>query len=161
MKSRMRTVAKATAIIFMALAAGAQAIRPARVNPPVDSSRAIEHAVPVPPETKAILDRACANCHSSRTVWPWYSNVAPVSWFVIDHVNHGRTHLNLSDWARFPPQEADRMLGRICELVTSEEMPLGSYLVMHSEAELSPLDERAICDWTRAAQLHLSRNAIQ
>jgi hypothetical protein len=147
-----RTAIKVSAIAIGVLLAGAQAIRPARLNPPIDATRTIEHTVAVPPETAAILDRACADCHSSRTSWPWYAHVAPVSWFVIDHVNHGRRHLNLSDWARFTPAEADHTLGQICEEVSSGAMPLSTYRLMHREARVSPQDVKMICDWTHAAR---------
>jgi hypothetical protein len=155
MNVRSRSWPKRAGLVVLVLFAAAQTIRPARVNPPIDSSRTIEHLLPVAPETATILERACSDCHSSHTTWPWYSHVAPVSWFVIDHVNHGRTHLNLSDWARVAPQDADHLLGQICTLTSSGEMPIGSYLLMHGNAKLSDEDVRVLCEWTRLAQAHL------
>src|SRR5271165_2324423 len=67
-----------------------QFVQPKRTNPPVVPSRSLEAHVPVPPQVSAILKRACGDCHSSETVWPWYSHVAPVSWLVADDVNVGR-----------------------------------------------------------------------
>jgi len=66
--------------------------------------------VTVDPQVAGILDRACADCHSNKTRWPWYSHVAPVSWFVIDHVNHGRSHLNFSEWGRYDAFEQRDLL---------------------------------------------------
>ena len=85
---------------FCGLVAGIQLIRPARTNPPVDQSHTLEAVVFVPPKIESILQRACDDCHSDLTRWPWYSNVAPVSWFVIDHVDSGRLHVNFSEWFR-------------------------------------------------------------
>ena len=76
-----------------------QLVRPARTNPPTDRPRTLFARVTVSAADRRGAERACRDCHSNDTRWPWYSNVAPVSWFVIDHVNHGRSHFNYSDWA--------------------------------------------------------------
>ena len=94
----MRKLLKWAGIALMGLLAGSQFIRPARTNPPTHSEESMEAYVQVPGDVASVLDRACRDCHSHETQWPWYSNTAPVSWFVIDHVNHGRKHLNFSDW---------------------------------------------------------------
>ena len=108
-----------------------QFIRPARTNPPVDPSRTLEAAVTVPPQEAKILSRSCADCHSNQTVWPWYSNIAPVSWFVIDHVNQGRRHMDFSAWLRpgidDPAQYTRQKLRSACNRVKTGNMPLFSY----------------------------------
>ncbi len=140
-------------IFFGALALGLviQVIRPARTNPPVDQTRTLEAVASVPPAVSAIIDRACADCHSDRTRWPWYSNVAPVSWFIINHVNEGRRHMNFSEWLR--PGVTDPLLftrqkfHSACERVQVHNMPLTSYLLLHRSARLSANDIRTFCDW--------------
>ena len=122
-----------------------QLYRPARTNPPTEQSRTLDARVAVPAETAAVLKRACRDCHSHDTRWPWYSNVAPVSWFVIDDVNHGRSHFNYSDWAKYPPDEAGRLLEKACELTRKGEMPLSIYVPMHPDARLSQADIDAVC----------------
>jgi hypothetical protein len=71
------------------------------------------------PQTAAVLDRACNDCHSNQTRWPWYTNVAPVSWFVINHVNEGRRKMNFSDWAQYSQDEQARLFKKICREVKS------------------------------------------
>lgn len=83
-------------------------------------------------ETKATFDRACADCHSNETKWPWYSNVAPVSWLVWRDVDEGRAKLNVSEWGH-RRNEADEA----GEQVQKGEMPMPIYLVLHPEARLS------------------------
>ncbi|MGB2715882.1 MAG: heme-binding domain-containing protein, partial [Vicinamibacterales bacterium] len=83
-----------------------------------------------------------------------YSNVAPVSWFVIDHVNHGRSHFNYSDWARYNAKDADRLVKKSCEFARDGSMPLPEYARMHSETRLSPEDVTALCSWMEAQQAH-------
>ena len=85
-----------------------------RTNPPEDQARTLEARAPVPPPVKASLDRACVDCHSNRTRWPWYSGIAPISWAVIHHTNEGRRELNLSEWPTDPLREAKK-LKEICD----------------------------------------------
>jgi hypothetical protein len=109
--------------------------------------------VPVPPQVESILQRACDDCHSNLTRWPWYSNVAPISWFVIDHVDSGRRHVNFSDWLRAntksPAEYTRERFEAICKQVETRNMPLFSYLLVHGAAQLSQGDIETICQWTR------------
>lgn len=138
---------------FLALVIGIQLIRPARTNLLVIPSHTLEAVVPVPPQVESILQRACYDCHSDLTRWPWYSNVAPVSWFVIDHVDSGRRHVNFSDWLRRdtkdPAQYTRERFQAICKQVETRNMPLTSYLLVHRAARLSQGDIEMICQWTK------------
>jgi len=78
----------------------AQFFGPVPTNPPTDPDAALFARVHVRKNAASVLQRACRDCHSNDTQWPWYSHVAPVSWFVIDHVNHGRSHFNYSNWTK-------------------------------------------------------------
>ena len=144
----MRRVWKWAGRLVLATAVLIQFIRPPRTNPVVDHSSSLMSARPVPADVQRVLDRGCRDCHSNDTRWPWYSRVAPVSWFVIDHVNHGRSHFNYSDWARYDAGEADRLFAKACSLVRDRRMPLTSYTWMHPSARLSDADVAALCAWT-------------
>jgi hypothetical protein len=138
---------------IVALLLTIQFIRPAKTNPPIVRQRTLEAAVAVPPEVEAILARSCDDCHSNRTAWPWYSNVAPVSFFVINHVNEGRRELNFSEW--LPPGASDpaaytfQRLHNVCKSVQSASMPLKSYTLIHRQAILSQQDIEKLCDWSQ------------
>ena len=132
----MRWLIVVVACLFVA----AQFSRPARTNPVADQSLALQMHVQVSPQVASIIDRSCVDCHSNKTRWPWYSNVAPVSWLVIDHVNHGRSHLNFSEWGSYNRREAGEMLGEICKEVKSGAMPLSSYTPLHPGSKLSAED---------------------
>ncbi len=142
---------------FFGLVIGIQLIRPARTNPPVDQSHTLEAVVFVPPRVESILQRACSDCHSDLTRWPWYSNVAPISWFVIDHVDSGRRHANFSEWLRRdtknPAEYTRERFQAICRQVETQNMPLTSYLLLHRAARLSQSDIEIICQWTRTGVL--------
>lgn len=147
---------------FVGLLIGIQAIRPARTNPPVNHSHTLQAFVSMPPNVENILQRGCYDCHSDETRWPWYSNVAPVSWFVIDHVDSGRRHANFSDWLRRntkdPAQYTRERFEAICKQVQTHDMPLWSYLLIHRDAWLSPADIDTICRWTRTDLAPVSPN---
>jgi hypothetical protein len=140
---------------FFALVVGIQFIRPARTNPPVVASHTLEEVVPVPPQVESILQRACYDCHSNLTLWPWYSNVAPISWFVIDDVDSGRRQVNFSVWLRpntkSPAEFTRERFEAICKQVETRNMPLFAYLLVHRAARLSQGDIETICQWTRTA----------
>ena len=140
----LKWVIVALAVIFI----GIQFIRPARTNPAIDPSQTLEAQVQMSPEVSSILARSCNDCHSNKTVWPWYTNVAPVSWWLTDHVNEGRKELNMSEFGRLPRDRQERKLRQMCDEVTDGMMPLSSYLPMHPSARLSEQDKKTLCDWT-------------
>jgi len=91
------------------------------------------------PETRALAERACFDCHSNQTRWPWYSNVAPVSWLVQADVNEGRRDLNFSEWTREYDEAQESG-----ETVRDREMPPRSYLLLHPEAKLSDAERQQL-----------------
>jgi len=147
---------RATIVALALLLLGSQVVRPAKTNPEIDQSRTLQSHAQMSSEVAAILKRGCGDCHSNETTWPWYSEVAPVSWFMIDHVNHGRRHLNFSDWTRYDGQEADELLGDIAKTVRAGAMPLSSYTLLHPEARLTQAERNAIIDWAQAERTRLA-----
>ncbi|MET0647908.1 MAG: heme-binding domain-containing protein [Pyrinomonadaceae bacterium] len=152
----MRKVLKATVAFFFLLFAGAQLVRPERVNPPASAGQSLAEHARVPPEVVGVLERSCMDCHSNRTDWPWYSNVAPASWFVVDHVNDGRRHLNFSKWGEYERRRADNLLDDICKTARGGSMPLDSYTLLHRSARLAPADVKRLCDWAVEEQRRLA-----
>lgn len=115
---------------------------------PVDRSNpAVQTQVPASAEARAILERACYDCHSNQTVWPWYSYVAPVSWLVAKDVQDGRDELNFSTWNLMSAEKQAEGIGESWEKVQSGEMPLWFYIPLHPEAKLSPSDRAILQTW--------------
>jgi len=144
----LRQILKWTVIVVAVVLIGIQFIRPAMTNPPVDDRQTIAANTQITPEVSSIFERSCRDCHSNKTVWPWYTKVAPVSWWLADHVNDGRKDMNLSEWGRMDKDRQDRKLRQICDQVQDGMMPLSSYLPMHPAARLSEQDKKTLCDWT-------------
>ena len=93
------------------------------------------------PQTRELFRRACFDCHSNQTTWPWYSNVAPISWLLQRDVNGGRRHLNFTQW-----DQAQRHGGDVSAQVKTGEMPPWFYLPMHPDAKLTDAEKQALMD---------------
>src|SRR5690349_12123463 len=100
-------------VVFIAI----QLYRPATTNPPEDPSHNLRAVAQLPPEIDHMLTQSCNDCHSNRTVWPWYTQIAPSRWLVVSDVNDGRRHLNFSEWTTLTPERQQRRLSDMCEQV--------------------------------------------
>jgi len=109
----------------------------------------------IDPKVLSLLARSCGDCHSERTVYPWYSYVAPVSWLVQSDVARGRRHLNLSRWSDYPLARRERSLSEIANQVKDGDMPLPYYTLIHRNATLSAADASAIFQWTQTERARL------
>ncbi len=116
-----------------------------RSNPPVET----EFAATAP--VRAVLRRACYDCHSHETAWPWYSRVAPASWMVAYDVAEGRANLDFSAWNRIRPDEQVKKIGKMWKEVAEGDMPPWYYLLAHREARLSAGDRATLRAWTAGA----------
>jgi hypothetical protein len=134
--------------VVLILLVGAQFIGANRTNPPSKPGASLLGLSSTPPGVRAIFDRSCRDCHSNDTRWPWYSHVAPVSWFLLSHVNGGRDRLNYSQWTSYNSDEQDKFLGGMCSLPKKGRMPLPSYLWIHRDAKLSDADVKTLCTWS-------------
>ena len=110
----------------------------------------VEADLVAPPPVKDILRRACYDCHSHETSWPWYSRVAPFSWWLAEHVTEGRADLNFSQWPLFDFEARELMLRDIEKQIVDKSMPLRSYVLGHREARLSDRDREILLEWARA-----------
>jgi hypothetical protein len=136
---------KQTAIAILVVFAAAQLIRPNRANPPTDERRTIQTQLGTASAMPAILDRACGDCHSNSTVWPWYTEVAPVSWLMAYGVKEGRRAVNFSEWAAYPAERQRQLLVASCRDVSVGTMPGSAWIRLHPEARLSAQDIETIC----------------
>lgn len=97
--------------------------------------------------TVGLLTRACANCHSHQTVWPWYSHIAPASWLLERDVQEARKFMNLSRWPEYGPEGQRQLLALSASDVRTGTMPPARYLVLHPEAQLSGTEKDALVNW--------------
>ena len=129
----------------------AQAFRIDRTNPPVQQD------VAAPPEVDVLLRRACYDCHSNETVWPWYTHVAPVSWLLARDVREARRELNFSTWNVYTTKKKTKKLKEAAEEVAEGEMPPWFYVMVHGRAAPSPADAERLRAWTTEEMAKLGR----
>lgn len=125
-------------------------------NAAIVQADTLEAAVSVPYSVAAILDRSCSDCHSDRTVFPWYASVQPFGWFLKDHIDEGRREINFSQFNTYPARKKMKKLEEICEQVEKKEMPLPSYLWIHRGAALSEAEIKTLCDWSLTERSKIS-----
>ena len=128
-----------------------QLIRIDRSNPPVRSDISAGHDI------EPILRRACYNCHSNETVWPWYSGLAPASWLVGSDVKEGRQLLNFSEWGIYAGDVQSRKLAGIAKEIQEGDMPPWYYSIAHSESRLNASERNRIVAWTLEAAKSVSK----
>ena len=127
-----------------------QLIRPNMKNPPVDPAQDLQAVANPPAEVMTVLKAACYDCHSNETKYPWYSQVAPVSWWVANHINEGREKLNFSTFGALSAKDRSEAMEESGEQVQKGEMPMESYTWMHPEAKLSPDQRKLLEQWFNA-----------
>ncbi len=147
---------KQAAVVLVIVFAAAQLVRPERANPAADVNLAIQAHAGAASRLGATLDRACGDCHSNKTAWPWYTNIAPVSWAMAYGVTAGRKAVNFSEWGTYRPERQRKLLVESCQDVSTGKMP-GAWTLLHPEAKLSALDVETICSAARQAELIAAR----
>ena len=147
----MRPWIKNSLYVVVLLLLIAQFFPPSRTNLPADPTRSIHASLAMEPIVSSALARACNDCHSNQTVWPWYSKVAPASWLVVSDVRRGRKALNFSEWNSLAPNKQHKILSEICEEVSDRDMPTEEYILVHPRTRLSGNEISSICTWVHSA----------
>lgn len=129
-----------------------QFIRPEK-NVLNEEMNAITTVMTVPENVQEIIKTSCADCHSNTTKYPWYSEIAPISWYLASHVNDGKEHLNFSEWAAYNKYQKEHILKDLKKVLKSKEMPLNSYLWQHKEAVVSPENYKILLDWVNTIKV--------
>ncbi len=129
----------------------------------------ISTVVNVSADVHTLLKTACYDCHSNHTNYPWYTNIQPVGWWLQDHIEEGKNHLNFQSFAdlkvreggRFKTVEAlqDHKLEEVTEMVKEDDMPLPSYTIIHRDAKLTDAQKQMLLVWVDSARAQLAAKA--
>ena len=145
----MKKKLKLILIIFAAAFILIQFIPVNRSNPASDKTSEIA----TPPEVITILKTSCYDCHSNETVWPAYSYIAPMSFFISNDVQEGRKELNFSEWSSYSLNKQQKKMEEMQEEIAEEKMPMPVYLLMHSDAKLGVDQKMILQKWTSTANV--------
>jgi hypothetical protein len=135
------TVVAGLVVSFLA----AKTVRPIPVMPPPPE----EAKVALPGDVRQVVERACRDCHSDETRWPWYAQFAPVSWMLLKDVEKGRKFMNFSRWGAYSKAQRMAYLASIAGAATSSVMPPRPYTLLHSEARITAAERQTIAAWAR------------
>lgn len=119
------------------------------------SENAIEKKHTVPVNISSLLKTSCYDCHSNNTSYPWYNNVQPVAWWLNNHVNNGKRHLNFDEFNTYSAEKKKKKLAEIVETIENKEMPLSSYTLIHTNARLTLKQQKEIIDWADTLRTNL------
>jgi hypothetical protein len=155
-----RNIGRAVGVTLLTFAGIQWIPGPERTNPPVRQDQRVEARIEVPEHISSILNRACRDCHSNETRWPWYSRLAPARWAVAADVQKARRAVNFSEWAGNngrTPGVAIATLAAACANVQGRRMPMPRYTALHREARLTEGDIQAFCAWTQTETRRIAR----
>ena len=127
-----------------------QFFHPAKNISTVKSPNDIAVLHKVPENIRTILDKACNDCHSNNTRYPWYNNIQPVAWWLDNHVQEGKGELNFNEFATYPLRKQYHKLEEVTEQVKEGEMPLGSYTLVHTNAKLTDQEKETLINWANS-----------
>ena len=126
-----------------------QLIRIDQNNPKIDMGKDFASKQSIPEEVRIVVKRSCYDCHSNETSYPWYANVAPISWWIKGHVNDARKLINFSEWESYSNEEKARKLMNSIAYIKPDQMPLSSYVSQHPEAKLTIKEKKHVIDWMK------------
>jgi Haem-binding domain len=139
------TSVKVVAGLAVAVLFSIQLVQPERTNPRSDPRLAFEAIANPPHQLASSLRRACGDCHSNETRWPWYSRISPVSWLIVKDVREGRAHFNLSTWSQGETGQESPETQELCAEVKAGKMPPRAYASLHPSSKLSASELEALC----------------
>ena len=140
---------KKIAIGLTALVVVIQFFRIDKTNPVIVQENDFITITNPPENIQHLLKSACYDCHSNESKYPWYTNIAPISWWVKDHINEGRDELNFSEWGTYKEKRQKHKLKETIEVLEEGEMPLESYLIIHDEAKMTIEQKNEFIDWMK------------
>ena len=149
-------IIKNTFIGLIAIAVIIQFFHPARNISTVASPQDIAALYPVPDSVNQVLQKACMDCHSDNTRYPWYNNIQPVAWWLNDHIKDGKRELNFSEFGARTPDKQARKLKKLAKEVQEGGMPLASYTWIHKDAILTEQEKNLLITWANSLSDHIS-----
>ncbi|MEO6302573.1 MAG: heme-binding domain-containing protein [Bacteroidia bacterium] len=141
---------KKIALGLLALLLLFQLFRIDKTIKPVDPNTDMISILKPDSEVVSILKISCYDCHSDQPTYPWYTNIAPVSWWIKHHINEGSHHLNFSAWGNYSQKKKDHKLEECIEMVEGGEMPMTSYTLIHKQANLSKQQQALLINWFKS-----------
>lgn len=133
-----------------------QFIRPQKNIGEIYGENDVTKLISTSEDVKNLLNTACMDCHSNNTVYPFYAEIAPASWWLKSHIDDGKKHLNFSDFKTYPLKRQDHKLEEVIEMIEQNEMPLPSYTWIHRNAILNETQKSLLINWAKEGRKELN-----
>jgi len=146
----MKQIAKKIGVVLALALIVIQFFRPEKNITTQPATTHISKLYTVPADVEQILVNACYDCHSNNTVYPWYSNIQPVAWWLADHVKDGKKHLNFDTYTTYNLRRQYHKMEEVVEQVEANEMPMKSYKLAHSNARLTDAQKQLLITWANS-----------
>ncbi len=143
---------KKIVIIVIGLLLIFQLFRIDKTTKPLDTKTDFISVTQANSEVASILKTSCYDCHSNQPVYPWYTNIAPLSWWIKHHINEGSEHLNFSEWGTYKLKRKDHKLEECLEMIEEGEMPMTSYTLIHGNAKLNDAQKTLLINWFKSSR---------
>jgi hypothetical protein len=134
-------------LVFIAI----QFFRPEKNNGQSPTPLHVSTLAPMNEQVQIIFNKACNDCHSNKTNYPWYANIQPVAWWLADHVEDGKHELNVDSFKAYSLRKQYHKLEETIDQVKKGAMPLESYTRMHAQAKLTDAERNVLTAWASGA----------
>jgi len=134
-----------------------QFFQPERNIAPLDPELDMLEVLVLPEPMADLIRDACYDCHSNQTVYPWYSSVSPVSWYLNKHIVQGKEELNFSNYGLLDKADRIGAFADFCDVLEAGTMPLQSYMLIHKDSRLSQEERESLCIWSEEEALKVMR----
>ncbi len=152
----VKKVLLALLVVFLLI----QLVQPARNESGQIMPNDISKTVAVPSDIQGILKKACYDCHSNNTVYPWYAHLQPMHWFMNNHIQSGKAELNFNEFGSYTPRRQQSKLRSIENSLENGSMPLSSYVLIHRNAILTETEKSLLLNWVQNSKDSLNKKII-
>lgn len=142
-------------ITIILLIIGLQFIRPKKNLATQIAPTDIRNQYDVPANVLSVLEKACFDCHSNNSRYPWYTNIQPLGWYLAHHIDEGKAELNFSEFATYPTKKAHHKIEEVQETLEKQEMPLASYTLVHKDANLTDAEKQLLINWSKSLRTEI------
>jgi len=155
-KDKLIGIAKKVLLGLLALLVIIQFIRPEKNINTAVTALDMNVMYPIPDSVAQVLQKACYDCHSDNTRYPWYNNIQPVAWWLNNHITDGKKELNFSEYGKRTLPKQAKKLKKIAKEIQEGDMPLSSYTLIHKDAVLTDAEKKMLIDWATGLSQQIS-----
>ena len=144
---------KKTLLLVLIIFGLAQIFKPTLNEGTYDASSDFLTNEIIPKKIGNKIQNSCYDCHSNSTNYPWYDKITPINYWVNGHIDHGKGHLNFSDWTKYSTKDKLHVIEEMIEMIDTREMPLQSYTILHSDSKFTETEIQTTIDWLQLLQV--------